>query len=472
MEFLGFRIERIKAAVTATTTVPSNWSGGFFGLRSAIREPFAGAWQRNISYSDSGVITQSTVWACITLIMQDIGKLGVGLVEQKGDIWQPTVNAAYSPVLRKPNHYQTRIKFFEQWIASKLTSGNTYVLKERNNRGGEGRGNVSALYILDPARVQVLVAPNGDVFYQLGQDNLSGIPHGLAVPASEMIHDVGVALYHPLCGLPPLLACYLAATQSLNIQQTSTEFFANNANPGGVLSTPSKISEETAKRIKEHWDANYGGPENAGKIAVLGDGLKFEAMRQTAVEGQLAEQLKWTDEKICSVFHVPPFMVGVGPMPTYDNIEKLNQQYYQQALQNPIECIELCLDEGLEVPSTIGVEFDLDGLIRMDSATKMKNATDGVNGGVLTPNEARKKFNLPSVAGGDTPYMQEQNFSLEALSKRDALADPFGLVKPEPAPMLDPDPDVEEEEDPEKAVNFINNFVLAKSAPFYLREVA
>jgi hypothetical protein len=83
--------------------------------------------------------------------------------------------------------------------------------------------------------------------------------------------------------------------------------------------------------------------------------------------------LKWDDEKICATFHVPPYMVGVGAMPTYNNIEALNQQYYSQCLQVLIESLELCLNEGLELTPGLGVEMDLDGLLRMDSA-----AEDGV----------------------------------------------------------------------------------------------
>jgi HK97 family phage portal protein len=426
------------------------FGGGFIGR---IHEAFAGAWQRNIVYSNESILTQSTVWACITLIMQDIGKLEVNLIELDGDIWVPTSNPAYSPFLRKPNHYQNRIKFFEYWVMSKLTRGNTYVLKERDNRGGIGRGNVIAGYILDPARVQVLVAPNGEVFYELSPDNMAGglLGDTVRVPASEMIHDVGVALHHQLCGLPPLVACAMAASQSLAIQSTSSKFFQNNSRPGGVLTAPREISDSTAQRIKDHWDANYAGEENFGRVAVLGNGLTYEPMAMTAVESDLAKQLGWTDEKICSVFHVPPFMVGVGPMPTYDNIEKLNNQYYGQALQELMECIEICLRDGLELGPNLQVRFDLDGLSRMDQASLMATLDKGKN--IYTPNEQRQRLNLKPVTGGNTVYKQQQDFSLEALAKRDAQADPFGTATPPPAPA--PEPTTSPDEETAKSLHLI-----------------
>ena len=60
------------------------------------------------------------------------------------------------------------------------------------------------------------------------------------------------------------------------------------------------------------------------------------------------------------------------------------------------------------------------------------------SGGLLSPNEARKKYQgFGPVDGGDTPYLQQQNYGLSALAKRDAN-DPF--AKPKPAPVVTPPP--------------------------------
>src|SRR4030095_1362663 len=111
-------------------------------------------------------------------------------------IWTPVDIAAFSPVLRKPNRYQTRIKFVEFWITSKLLHGNAYVLKQRDQRG-----IVIALYVLDPTRVIPLVTPSGDIYYQLNRDDLSGLTDSVTVPAREIIHDPMVCLFHPLIGV-------------------------------------------------------------------------------------------------------------------------------------------------------------------------------------------------------------------------------------------------------------------------------
>jgi phage portal protein BeeE len=99
-------------------------------------------------------------------------------------------------------------------------------------------------------------------------------------------------------------------------------------------------------------------------------------------------------------------------------------QYYTQALQNPIENIETLLEEGLDLPDRYGIEFDLDALSRMDAKTQMDIATKGVAGSIFSPNEARARFNMKPVDGGESPLAQQQMYSLEALAKRDSAAPP------------------------------------------------
>jgi HK97 family phage portal protein len=430
VKLLGWTVTRNKAIEKALAPVDNR--GGWFSL---IRESFAGAWQRNIDIRVENVLTYTAVFSCISLIANDIAKLRLRLVRQDDEgIWAEAESSAFSPVLRRPNRYQNRIQFIANWVTSKLVHGNAYILKERDQRG-----IVTALYILDSSKVRPLVAPDGSVYYELFRDNLSGLEDDrLVVPAKEVIHDVNFAPYHPLCGISPIHACGLAATQGLEIQRSSTRFFERGAKPAGVLTAPGYINADTAMRLKEYWEANFTG-ENAGRTAVLGDGLSYEPMIVNPHDAQLIDQLKWTAKTVCSAFHVPAYMVGVGSAPTYNNIEALNQQYYSQCLQSLIENIELLLDEGLELPKPYGTEFDLDDLLRMDTATKVKAAADAVGSGTMAPNEARRRyFDLGPTEGGESPYLQVQNYSLAALAKRDQNSTPVtpGLDQPvaEPAP--------------------------------------
>ena len=424
--FLGLTITRTKAT-GPLAAVESR--GGWWPI---LREGYSGAWQSNVEVSTDTVLTYSTVFACISRISSDVAKMGLRLMERQPDgIWVEASSPAFSPVLNKPNHYQTRIGFVAQWLISKLVHGNTYALKER-----DARGVVTALYLLDPLRVRPMIAEDGSVFYELKRDTLSKQPQEqIVVPAREIIHDVGVTLYHPLVGVSPIFASGLAAMQGLKIQNNSTLLFTNGSNPGGVLTAPGAISDTTAARLKAYWDANYTGA-NVGKVAILGDGLKFEPMMMKAVDAQLIEQLKWTAETVCSCYHVPPYMVGVGAAPTYTNIQALSTQYFTQCIQAHVEALELVLDEGLGLGprfgNRYGTEFNVDDLLRMDSPTMMEMIAKGIGAGALTPNEGRRKLNLPAVAGGDTPYLQQQYFSLAALDRRDQAAPAPASAAPAP----------------------------------------
>lgn len=396
-----------------------------------ILESSTGAWQQNVEVNQTAVLAYHAVFACMTLIASDVAKLRVKLVELSDGVWVETANAAYSPVLRKPNRFQTRNQFWENWVLSKLSNGNTYALKER-----DGRGVVKALYILDPSRVEPLVSEDGQVYYRLSTDHLSGIAEAdITVPASEIIHDRFNCLFHPLVGLSPIYASGLAATQGLQIQNTSTKFFGNGSKPGGLLVAPGKIDQGNADRLKEYWDKNFSG-ENTGKVAVLGDGLKYEAMAVNANDAQLIEQLKWTSEVVCSTFHVPPYKIGVGALPSYNNVQALNVEYYSQCLQSLIEAIETCLDEGLGTGEKLGTEFDIDNLLRMDGVTQMQVLKEAA--GILKVDEMRAKLDKKPTEGGDAVYLQQQNYSLAALAKRDAQPDPFGQAASEP--QADPTP--------------------------------
>lgn len=401
--------------------------------KSIIREPFAGAWQKNLELRRDEIVSHYAVFSCISLIASDISKLPVkSQILGKEGIWEDNPDGKYAKIIKRPNNYQNRIQFFENWIISKLIRGNTFVLKNRDKR------QVTGMYILNPDLVTVLVSDSGEVFYKLSADNLSGIDAQVIVPASEIIHDRFNCLFHPLVGLPPLFACGLSAGLGLTIQKAAAQFFSNDSRPSGILSAPDAIDDVKAAEIKQRWNDSFSGV-NRGKIAVLGNSLKFEPMNVTAADSQLAEQLKLSAEMICSAFHVPPYKIGVGAQPSYNNIQALNQEYYSQCLQILLEQAELCLDEGLELQANIGLEFDIENLLRMDSMTQASVMKEQAGSGFLAPNEGRRKLNLPPVPGGAFPLVQQQNYSLPALAKRDASDDPFGrnAAKPPVAQQAD-----------------------------------
>ena len=398
------------------------------GWRSIIHEPYTGAWQRNDEIHASDMRSFFAIYSCITLIAGDISKLKARVMALGSD--GVMVERETPDALKRPNRYQNHIQFKQWWETSKLSQGNAYGLKQRGRSG-----RVEAIYILDPDRVTPLIADDGSVYYELSTDRLNGVDEAsITVPASEVIHDRYQPQTHPLIGVSPIAAAALSGKLGLRIQQDSQTFFGNGARPGGILVAPGAISEDTATRLKQHWDDNYSGA-NSGKVAVLGDGLKFEPMRATSVDSQLVEQLKLSAEVVCSCFHVPPFKIGFGTLPS-GKVEEMNLIYYSDCLQVLIEEFEQCMTDGLALPNTHSVELDIDSLWRMDSESKYRMLSEAIKG-VMAPNEARRRVNLKPVDGGDSVYMQQQNYSLEALARRDAQDDPFGSSAPAPEPVVE-----------------------------------
>lgn len=414
MQIFGLQITRKREK--ALQSVSGSWT--------RIFDWWPGAFQQNATVNREAVSAYWAVFACVTLIAGDIAKMPVRVMEfiLPDRIWRETQNR---PVLRKPNRYQTRLEFFSSWLYSLLLRGNTYALKIRDNRGF-----IAALHIMDPDRVTVLVADDGSVFYQLQDDNLAGVRDAsVIVPADEVIHSRINTLHHPLVGLSPLYACGIAATQGLAIQNNSSNFFSNGSMPGGIITVPGSLTKEKAAELKAAWATNYSG-ENYGKTAVLADKMTYQPTSVTAHDAQLIEQLKMTAEMVCACFKVPSYKLGLS-MPTVNNTAALNQNYYDQCLQTIIEGIELRLDEGLELPASQQTWFDTKELLRMDPESRFKSHSEAIKGGWLAPNEARRDEDREPVKGGDTPYLQQQNYALSALADRDAQS-PLA-VEPEPA---------------------------------------
>lgn len=422
---------RVKRASDGWHRITGQSSGGGW-LSWLIEEPTTGAWQRNEEVSVETSLANPTLYACVTLITGDISKVRPKLVEQDADgIWDEVSSAAFSPVLNKPNHYQNRIEFFEWWMLSKLTHGNTYALKAR-----DGRNVVTALYILDPTRVTPLVAPDGSVFYDLEVDELAGV-EPIVVPAREMIHDVCCPLWHPLCGVSPIFAAGAPALHGLTMRTQSRRFFANGAKPGGVLTHPGEPAQATIDRLNATWASNFSG-ENAGKVAILSGGLAYQPIGATAQDSDLVNQLGYSDEDIARVYGVPRYKVGIGPDPNPSSVEALTLQYFGHTLQKYFEKLELCLEEGLElskVPGrTLGIEFERDDLIQMDTATQIKTAREAIQAGA-SPNEVRRRWLFVGpVEGGQVPFLQNQMWPIDQLASRQI---PTG-APPMPAPPAPP----------------------------------
>lgn len=410
-----------------------------------VGERNTGDFQRGISYANTdNVLTFATVFACVKLISDDVSKLPIKVAKKRktrnGTILVETENQAIDPLIARPNGYQYKTQFVRAWVISKLVWGNAYIFKERD-RGGR----IRALHVLNPRLVTIQVTDEGDAFYSVGANNLTGqTENSVDIPAREIIHDRLTPLYHPLCGVSPLTAISLSAVQGLAIQNNSASFFQNGSSPAGILSLPEKIKGEHADRLKKAWDESYSR-QNSGRVAVLSADVTYTPLSLVnPQDSQLIEQLKLSSEMVTQAFLVPPHKVNVGGQPTYNNVENLSVEYLTDCLHTYINDIEELLTHELEMAPNEVVMMDVDSITRMDTASKVKTMGEGTIRAIFSPNEARQKFNLPPRKGGETPFLQQQNFPIDELIGRESEA-------PQPMPQTEPEQDAETANDNEAA---------------------
>lgn len=399
-----------------------------------VHEPFTGAWERGQELQIKDSLTSYAVFACISLISKDVGKLPIIARTEENGI-KTNVKFKGLAVINKPNKYQTRQQFLESWVTSKAASGNAYIYKIR-----DVYGEIEQLIVLDHTTTVVCVDPDGEVFYRIHEDPLNNSGEQLLVPASEIIHDRQNTLYHPLIGLSPIVACGLTASTGENIQKYSNKFFGNDARPSGILATSEDLDDEEGDKIQKGWDKKYSNGGEGG-VALVSGGVTYQALSVPAADSQLIENLKLSGEIVCTTFNVPSFMVGIGTAPS-GSVEYLNSRYFSACLQSYIEAIENLLNEHIEKPSNVVLEFDPRSLFRMDSNAQMSYLASGTGAGLLSPNEGRAVLGYAPVEGGESPVMQQQNYSLAALSKRDAKEDPFSTAPATTEAPTEPSNDV------------------------------
>ncbi len=442
MRILTNEISAQKAAVGVSDLTPS-----IGDYNPVFLESSPGGWQRGIRMNRSTGFQFPALFACITRIAADMSKLSFSIKKTEGKISREHYSPAFSPVLINPNRFQNPVQFREHWTASKMSTGNAYGLKVR-----DGRGLVVAIYILDPGKVRPVYAPGAAIWYELQADELTPVGEAVRVPASEIIHDrFAGGLLHPLVGVTPIMAAAAATTTGLEIIKTSKAFYENSSMPGGLLTAPGEVGKETAARIKEAWQKKFGGA-NRGDVAVLGDGLKFEQMTVNPVDAQLIQHLEWDERAVCTAFHVPPYKIGIGETPKYDNARALNEIYFSETLQKQIVDLEAVLTNGLSLPPNMSVNVNEKDLLRMNPEMQIAFLKEGVGAKIITPNEARAELNYEETPGGDSLWGQQQDHSLEALAERDRMflegaADLSGNApQPEPA-LLEAEPAEDDDEE-------------------------
>lgn len=381
----------------------------------------------------------AVIEACVSAYSQTMAML-------PGDHWRSNdkggrdrvTNSALSRILREPNDYQTMSDLLLNSVRQLYLEGNAYLLGLRN-----ARYEISSLHLMDNRYCRAMIDGEGEVHYALGGNWVVQNRYGplTTVPARDVLHiKLHVdQLRNPLRGESPLVSAYLDAMTGQSIRGQQFLFYQNQAKPGFVLSTDLTLDKDQVSALRDRWQEQTTGA-NVGGTPILTSGLKPLQIPITNFrDAQLAEVLRLTDQDIAMAFRVPPQIIGLqqahAVRSSSGSTEAMMQSWVQSGLGFCLNHVEEAFDQffGLEGQPDEYTEFDTSVLLRSNFKDRIEGLARAVQGGIMSPNEARNAENFPSVEAGDEPRVQQQVVPLSAAEAIPAAPAPHAPPSAPPA---------------------------------------
>jgi HK97 family phage portal protein len=297
----------------------------------------------------------------------------------------------------------------------------------------DGRGKVQALYPLLPNKMDVSRTSSGDLIYTYRRDSsesrINPNSGAITLRRDQVLHIPGLG-FDGLIGYSPIAMAKNAIGMALATEEYGASFFANGANPGGVLEHPGVIKD--IQRVKDSWNSAYQGSGNAHRVAVLEEGMKFQAIGIPPEQAQFLETRKFQINEIARIFRVPPHMVGDLEKSSFSNIEQQSLEFVKYTLDPWVIRWEQALQQALILPSekaSLFIKFNLDGLLRGDYQSRMTGYATARQNGWMSSNDIRQLEDLnriPAEEGGDLylvngnmlPLSQAGNFYAKEETKK------------------------------------------------------
>ena len=355
--------------------------------------------------SDAGVtvngytaLTHCPLWQGVNIIAGDIGQTPVRLVRNK--FTDQRNHPAWNLLRVRPNAMQTPSVFKETLIQWALIWGNGVAWIRR-----KGSTPID-LIPLRPDCLDFRVVSDGPLPQIVYYYHSPTTGKEINLLSHEVLHIqgltgdgiIGYALHH---------IARNTIGHGLALQKHGNKSFANGAMPAGVLEHPAKLPAEARDNLRQEWQRIHGGSENQGKIAILWEGMKFNATSMTNIDAQ------WIDAKRLDVYEaagllvLPPHKLGaMQDSSVRANLEEQNSDYVQRSLRRWYNrCSEEFSRKLLTEKEWMSDEFaflwDIDEFLKADIDTLTTVHDRLVKATIECPNEARDKIGLPPYEGGD-----------------------------------------------------------------------
>lgn len=385
-----------------------NWLGVPISLTTG---QFWAEWQGESS-SGKNVTVNSTMqlsaaWACVRLLSQTISTLPIKLYERQADGSRVAAvnHPMYRMISRRPNAEMTTARFILMIVASICLWGNAYVEKRRVG------GRVVALVPLLPQCMVVKRLETGRLQYQYTEN---GVERSIA--EKDVMHIRGFGL-DGVCGMLPVRQGRDIFGGAMSADEAAYKVFAQGMQASGILSADNTLSKEQRDALRVNLE-RFSSSKNAGKVMVAEAGMKYQSITMNPEAAQMLETRAFGIEEICRWFGVPPFMVGhMDKQSSWaSSVEGMNLQFLTNTLRPILENIEQEIDRCLlDDDERYYVEFNVEGLLRADSAGRAAYLSTMTQNGLMTRNEGRRLENLSQVEGGNELTVQSNLVPLDQL---------------------------------------------------------
>ena len=345
----------------------------------------------------------TAVYSCVRILAEAVAGLPLHVYRDGADGGKEKAadHPLYKVLHDQPNPEMTSFVFREALMTHLLLWGNAYAQIIRN-----GRGDVIGLYPLMPSRMNVGRLDSGALFYdyQTMPGEVPGDTGLVRLAATEVLHIPGLG-FDGLVGYSPIAMAKNAIGMAQACEDYGASFFANGAAPGGVLEHPGTIKDTT--RVRESWQANFGGAKNGNKIAVLEEGMKYTPISMSPEQAQFLETRKFQMGEIARIFRIPPHMIGDLDKSSFSNIEQQSLEFVKYTLDPWVIRFEQAITAKLLTEGerrSVYVKFNLEGLLRGDYASRMNGYAVARQNGWMSANDIRELENLDRIdeaEGGD-----------------------------------------------------------------------
>ena len=347
----------------------------------------------------------TAVYACVRILAEAVASLPLHVYEYQDDGGKKLVHdhPLYYLLHDEPNPEMTSFVFRETLMSHLLIWGNAYAQIIR-----DGAGRVLGLYPLLPDKMEVQRDDKGNIYYVYSRnsdENPMFKEYGnIKLKAEDVFHIPGLG-FDGLIGYSPIAMAKNAVGMTLACEEYGASFFANGANPGGVLEHPGVLKDPS--KVRESWNSVYRGVSNAHKIAVLEEGMKYQQIGIPPEEAQFLETRKFQINEIARLYRIPPHMVGDLDKSSFSNIEQQSLEFVKYTLDPWVIRWEQSLQRSLLLPGEKGkyfIKLNVDGLLRGDYQSRMNGYAVGRQNGWFSANDIREMENMnpiPDEEGGN-----------------------------------------------------------------------